>query len=100
MKIFHTNIYLHTNTLKFVKRVSTPVALWLDIVSLLWICMHTFGKIKLLKFSIFENNTPPQKKEKPSETKTKNPDTKALSFWREKKSKVCVGESIKYFGYL
>lgn len=54
MKIFHTNIYLHTNTLKFVKRVSTPVVVWLEIVSLLWICMHTFGEIKLLKFRIFK----------------------------------------------
>lgn len=35
MKIFHTNIYLHTNTLKFVKRVPTPAAVWLEIDSLL-----------------------------------------------------------------
>lgn len=34
MKIFHTNIYLHTNTLKFVNRVSTLVVVWLEIVSL------------------------------------------------------------------
>ena len=32
MKIVHTNIYLHTNTLKFVKRVSIPVVVWLEIV--------------------------------------------------------------------
>lgn len=35
MKIFHTNIYLHTNTLKFVKRVPTLVVVWLEIISLL-----------------------------------------------------------------
>lgn len=30
MKIFHTNIYLHTNTLKFGKTAPPPAALWLE----------------------------------------------------------------------
>lgn len=30
------------------------MVVWLEIVSLLCICLHTFGKIKLLKFRIFK----------------------------------------------
>lgn len=125
MKIFHTNIYLHTNTLKFVKR-APPLRLYgLKIVSLLWICMHMFGKVKLIKFSIFENKNhhpcpplpnpskqnqnqhpnpkktknkkPPRILKQPSKTKTqtKNPWRQSLKFLKGKQSKVFLGESIE-----